>query len=45
MIVGLMERSKRGKICIVMRVFSRVYEGGILLICGVWFPRWVVISM
>lgn len=39
MILGLKDRSSRGIICMVIRVFSRVKDGRILLICWVCLPR------
>lgn len=45
MIFGLIDRRSRGRRCIVMSVFSRVYDGGRLLMWWVCLPRCVMISM
>lgn len=45
MILGLMDRSSNGSRCMAMSVFSRVKEGGRLLMWCVCFPRWVVMSI
>lgn len=39
MILGLIDRRRSGNMCIAMRVFSRVYDGGRLLMWWVCLPR------